>query len=113
MRLLTYIHDRGELNRVTSLMTGKGIATHVVYVGRAHGPTRWAVFICINAQIDDAVRLLEDERHVVASPIDVAEFDRNAKTRNLRFIANRSTMFLLVAALVFAGIVWGLWRLQA
>jgi len=37
-------------------------------------PTRGAVFVCINAQYEDAVALLANEDHEVRQPVDIEEF---------------------------------------
>jgi hypothetical protein len=92
-------------------MADKGIATHAVSPTR-RSPLRWVVFVCLNSQYEDAVQLLRDESHVVSSPIDVTAFNRNAKNRNLRYIAYWSTVILLIVSAAFVFVVWAAWRYQ-
>jgi hypothetical protein len=111
MRVLLHVHDPQELSRITQLMADKGIATHAISPTR-RGPWRWIVFVCLNSQYEDAVRLLRDESHVVSSSIDVDAFNRNAKTRNLRYIAYWSTVTLFLVVAAFVVVVWVAWRYQ-
>jgi hypothetical protein len=78
MRLLTKAQSRDEQARLVALLESRGIPIYAATGWTARNPFLGGVFVCIDSQYDDAVALLRDEEHVVADPVDVAEFWKKA-----------------------------------
>ncbi|BCT91001.1 hypothetical protein LYSHEL_00250 [Lysobacter helvus] len=105
MRLLTYVQDRTLANEITLRLYHKGIPTFVRGAG-IRNVFNDAIFVCINAQYDDARALLDNPDHDVAEPVDVDAFERDVASLDPRllkwgFIA-LLVVFALVACVVYA-----------
>ncbi|MCL1633243.1 hypothetical protein M2650_01080 [Luteimonas sp. SX5] len=83
MRILTCVHDHAELSRIVGLMHEKGIPTFTRDASPRRGPPHWIVFVCLNSQAEDAVRILKDPDLIAARPVNVDTFERAAYTRNM------------------------------
>lgn len=72
MKPLIDVHDPEELHRLICLLEGAGIPTfHRRHGGR--GDSYDVLFVRIDAQHEDALRLLANPLHVVSNPVDPAE----------------------------------------
>ncbi len=115
MRLLARFHDPGELARVRALLRQKGVPTWANTIeGRRLG---WqaVLHVCLDEQLDDALRLLHDPAHVPAHPVDADAFERALATDGSGLLV-RATHRLLLAALGLAAVlalaVWAWVRLH-
>lgn len=115
MRLLARFHDPEELDRVRALLRQKGVPTWANRIeGRRLG---WqaVLHVCLDEQLDDALRLLRDPAHVPAHPVDAEAFERAMAVDGSGLLV-RATHHLLLAALglaaVLALVVWAWVRLH-
>ena len=106
MHVLARVHDESELERITSLMHGKGIPTFVRSATLRRGVAYWVVFVCLNSQAADAIRILKDPSHEPAQPVNVATFERAAYSRNLDVMVKWGAITLIVVATTFAAIMY-------
>jgi len=67
-------------------------------------PTRGAVFVCINAQYEDAVALLANEDHEVRQPVDIEEFKTAVSAIGLPAVLKGALIVLGVVLLAWAAI---------
>lgn len=80
------------------LLASRGIPT---YWNPGFGGALAPLFVCIDEQYDDAVALLEDPQHVVAHPVDVAEFQQAERTQGFGpMLIGGSAMLLLLLAVI-------------
>ena len=107
MRSLPHIESSAERERVAELLESHGIP---VFLGRSGRNVRTApMFVCIDAQYDDAIALLANPDHEVAEPIDVEAFKR-AEAAALPSVLRGAALVLLGVVLVAALVVALLWR---
>jgi hypothetical protein len=69
-----------------------------------------AIFVCIDAQFEDAVALLSDPDHEVAQPINVTEFNQAITKVGVTPIATWLILPVILVVLLFAGMVFVLSR---
>ena len=105
MRVLGYIHSAEELARVTDLLESRGVPVYAEPARLRYGPSNWCLFVCINAQYDDAVALLADENHMVSQPIDVEKFKLEERTVGLRRTLQGSLIVLAGLVLLVAVVI--------
>lgn len=115
MRLLARFHDPGELTRVRALLRQKGVPTWANTIeGRR---LRWqaVLHVCLDAQLDDALRLLRDPAHVPAHPVDADAFERAMATDGSGLLVRATHRVLMIAlglVAVLALAVWAWGRLH-
>ena len=78
MRRLDYDQTKRDRADIAALLESRGIPVYVDWGWRGRNPTRGSIFVCIDAQYDDAVALLANEDHDVAEPVDVEAFWKKA-----------------------------------
>ena len=108
MRLLTYVQSLEERNRIVGLLESHGIPLFYDKSGRTVLVSTIPIFVCIDAQYDDAIALLANDEHEVAGPVDVEAFrraERQAEPAVLKGAAFALFAVALVAALVIA-LLW-------
>ena len=103
MKSLGFFNDSSECEQIRDLLASRGIPTFLATSYRAR---RGALFVCIDAQFDDALAVLKNPEHEVAQPVDVEEFQRAAQTQGLGTILMGSIAFLLFL-LVIVGVLLG------
>lgn len=107
MRSLPRIESLAERDRVATLLESHGIP---VFFGRSGRNVHTApLFVCIDAQYDDAIALLANPDHEVAEPIDVETFKR-AEAAALPAVLRGAAFVLLGLVLVAALVLALLWR---
>lgn len=105
MRLLAYVQSLEERDRIVGLLESHGIPVFHDTSGRTVLISTIPLFVCIDAQYDDAVALLANGEHEVAEPVDVAAFrraERQAEPAVLKGAAFALLAVVLIAALVAA-----------
>lgn len=78
MRLLDCANSTLQRPEIVALLESRGIPVFVGAGSKLRYPTRGAIYVCLDAQYDDAVALLGDENHDVAEPVDVEAFWKKA-----------------------------------
>ena len=91
VKSLGYFEDSDERERIRDLLASRGIPT---YWAKTYRSVRGMLFVCINEQFDDALAVLKNPNHEVAQPVDVAEFERRAKTEGLSSILRGAVAML-------------------
>lgn len=104
MRLLGYWHDPQECFRIRKLLEDSGIPVYREISG--FNTNRAALFVCINSQFSDAVALLSNPHHVVAQPVDAAQFRLASQTEGRGTILKWSLAILGILLLVVALLVF-------
>lgn len=107
MRFLDRIYDPGERQRIRDLLEGRGIPVFEEQ-GR-WTPAGRALFVCINAQYDDAIALLANENHEVRDPVDVTQFENAERTSGLQQALKYALLALLGIVLIWAAVVAVAW----
>ena len=106
MRFRGSIHDPDERLRIRTLLESRGIPVFE-QAGRWTVTGR-AMFVCIDAQYEDALALLANEDHEVHDPVDVAEFEKSERTVGLQLelkyasLALGALLLLWIAVIAFA-----------
>jgi hypothetical protein len=95
MRLLAKVQSSGERAELAAFLESHGIPVFVESAWSWRAPHRGAVCVCLDRQYDDALALLRNPDHVVADPVDVAEF-WNAAPATLPVILKRALEVLAV-----------------
>lgn len=109
MRHLARFHDRDELARVRALLRQKGVPTwaHTIE-GRGLG---WqaALQVCLDDQLDDALRLLRDPDHEPAHPVDAEAFEQAMATDGSGLLVRMTNRLLLAAVGIVAVLAFVVW----
>lgn len=80
MKLIRETKDKNELDRIRGLLESRGIPVHVGEEnqhhlgGHAMPFLRYRLHVVLDSQYGDALKLLEDEDHEVADPVDIKAF---------------------------------------
>jgi len=101
MKSLGSFGNSAECAEIRDLLASRGIPT---YLAMGYRASRGALFVCINEQFEDALAVLKNPEHEVAQPVDVAEFEREARTGGLGTIL-KGSVALLVFLLVIVGVL--------
>lgn len=109
MRYLARFHDPHELARVRALLRDKGVPTWANTVESYRLGWQGTLSVCIDEQLDDALRLLRDPTHAPAHPVDAEAFERALAADGSALLVRATNRLLLVAlglAAVLALVVW-------
>lgn len=110
MKYIARYYDGDTLLRARQLLRDKGIATHVVQEESRRLGEQWALFVCLNAQAEDALRLLRDPAHQPATRIDAAAFERHMATADLQLLTRAASIVFLIAVPALCAFIYLLWR---
>lgn len=105
MRYLARFHDRDELARIRALLRAKGVPTWATTVESRRLGWQGTLHVCVDEQLDDALRLLRDPAHVPAHPVDAEAFERALAEGDASALLVRMTNRLLLMVLGLAAIV--------
>lgn len=75
MEFIARFHDAGTLLRLRSLLRSKGIPTYAPEVESRRLGEQWTLFVLLDAQADDARRLIRDPEHEPAMRVDADEIE--------------------------------------
>lgn len=111
MKLLLKTKEKNELDRVRMLLESRGIPVHVDgenqhhLGGHAMPFIQYRLNVVLDAQYDDALKLLEDENHEVAEPVDMEAFreqqEQAAPEAMNRILGWMAVVVLILSALLF------------
>jgi hypothetical protein len=102
MQVLARVHGDDVAGGIVSLLHAKGIPTFVKSrrIGvPGFGPATYVIFVCLDAHIEDAHKLLDNPAHVVRQPVDVETYKRDAAGVDSRQV---KWGLLVLAAVVLA-----------
>lgn len=108
MRYLATVHDTHELHRMRTLLRERGVPT---YVGDASVRllTRQKLFVCIDSQLDDALKVLKDPTHRVAEPVDAQAFEDAMGSSDLSLLTRYAT-WIMASAVAIVLLLWAVRR---
>lgn len=101
MRLLGIYTSTSKASEVCGLLESRGIPTYGGISAPSWRLVRFAVYVCIESQYEDARKLLADRDHKVSDPIDVVQFNRYIDAQDHSILLKWSvvTFFVVVCAL--------------
>lgn len=105
MKFIARFHDEETHLKTRSLLRSKGIPTHSKTIeGRSMG---WqaVLFVCLEEQTDDALKLMRDPAHEPANPVDAEAFEKALENQDMRLLAKWSTVVLIVVIVAFSGLL--------
>jgi hypothetical protein len=107
MRFLANLDPQSETHRVRELLRRKGIPTITAPGGGFPlRPRQDALFVCLDEHYDDALRLLSDNAHEVANPVDVEQYELSAARQGHGSLLKLTLAVAGVVILVFAIVVY-------
>jgi hypothetical protein len=101
-------------------LRSKGIPSHFAMFrgNNTHryggGPETWAVWVLIDEQHEDALKLIKSSRHKVTNPLsedEIVAFEENLKVSNTKSVFLHSVA-LIVGLICLIGFVVHLWASQ-
>lgn len=107
MEYLCRLHDFGEYTGVRALLRSKGIPVH----STPQTDAQWALFVCLDEQLDDALRLLRDPEHVPRVSVDAEAFEKALDVPVDDRLAGWATVVAVVTVIGFVGVVCLVWWL--
>lgn len=111
MKLIRETKDKNELDRFRRLLESRGIPVHVGeenqhYLGGHAMPfLRYRLHVMLDSQYDDALKLLEDENHEVADPVDMNAF-REYEAQARPEVMNRMLGWMGVIVLILSVLLY-------
>lgn len=111
MKLLRETKDKNELDHLRTLLESRGIPVHVgeehqhQLGGHAMPFLRYRLHVILDSQYDDALKLLEDENHEVAEPVDIKAF-RDYEEQARPEVMNRILGWMGVIVLVLSVLLY-------
>lgn len=111
MKLLRETKDKNELDRIRTLLESRGVPVHVGEENQHHlgGHVmpflRYRLHVVLDFQYDDALKLLEDENHEVAEPVDLEAF-REYQQQAQPDVMNRMIGWLTVSVLIVSVLLY-------
>ncbi|MFT4763814.1 MAG: hypothetical protein ACI9OH_000904 [Oleispira sp.] len=117
MKLIRDFTSHDVAHNFSLKLRGKGIPTHVAMFrgNNTHryggGPKTWAVWVLVDTQLDDAIRLIKGSRHEVRNPLNeeeivAIEMELLRKGKN-EILRNLSVLLIALVGLVaFVISIW-------
>jgi len=102
LKLLTKVYDRDLLNHSARLLENAGIPVFCKTYGGLV-TIYYSLFVLIDDQLEDAIKLLKDPNHVVSNPVDIDEFYRTAWMPEEQFFKKMLDMLLSVIVVLICG----------
>ena len=107
MQFICRLHDQGELQRVRDLLRSKGIATYAPSVEPRRMGSQWALFVYLDAQAEDARRIIRDPRHEPDLVVDAVRVERElANPEPSGALARWATVIALTVLVVVSGLTY-------
>ena len=92
-----------ECSQIRALLASRGIPTKL---GTSVGIDPSPLYVCIDAQYEDALAVLANPDHVVANPVDVAKFYKEMQSRGLdTMMAGSGKLLALLLVLIGIAVV--------
>lgn len=68
------------------------------------------LFVCLEEQTGDALKLMRDPTHKPANPVDAEAFEKALENKDMRLLAKWSTVVLIAVVAAFSGLVLVAWH---
>jgi len=98
MKRLTNVYDRNELAALRSRLRSRGVPTYVGF--RRFTVDAFALFVCVDAQYEDALALIRDPHHVVARPVDPQLWEQAVGRASLVSVLKGALLALVVLVIL-------------
>jgi hypothetical protein len=118
MKFLLKTKEKSELDRIRMLLESRGVLVHVDgenehrLGGHAMPFIGYRLHVVVDAQYEDALKLLEDEEHEVADPVDMDEF-RAYQEEARPEVMNRIINWMVLAVIGLLAVVFLMYQLAA
>jgi hypothetical protein len=117
MKLVEDFTDQNEAINFSLAIRAKGIPNHVAMFrgNNTHryggGPKTWAVWVLIDPQFDDAIKLIRNSRHKVKNPLteeEIFSIEMDLSKNDRRKIIIDSSIFItaFIGLIVFVVSIW-------
>ncbi len=117
MKLVRDFTDQNEALRFSLKIRAKGIPNHVAMFrgNNTHryggGPKTWAVWVLIDTQFDDAIKLIKGSRHKVKEPLteeEIVSIEMEMSKNDKRKIIIDLSIFTVVfiGLIIFVISIW-------
>ncbi|TNJ35790.1 hypothetical protein [Arenimonas terrae] len=106
MKLLGVYSSAEESSAICGLLRKKGIPTYGEISAPSWRLNRIPIYVCLDSQYEDALAVLANPNHLVANPVDVAEYDSVAERQEHHTLLRWSVVALLLAAAFFAVVLY-------
>lgn len=105
MKLLTHVYSRDRADEVIGVLRRNDIAIFTKFVGTVSlSPFQLAIYVNLDAQYDDAVRLLQDPNHKVEVKVDLEVFEKG-RTESLRLISVWVSIAIFIALIIVGSVI--------
>jgi hypothetical protein len=117
MKLIRETKDKNELDHICTLLESRGIPVHVgeehqhQLGGHAMPFLRYRLHVVLDSQYDDALKLLEDENHEVAEPVDIKAFRECEEEEARPEVMNRMLGWMGVMVLILSVLLYLMFQL--
>lgn len=108
MRYIARLYDQEELRRVRALLRSKGVPTYVTTVQSSRMGLEMALYVCIDAQAEDALKILRDPTHRPAAPVDAEAFEKAIGGGDTMSIVVKYATWLLLIVVIASLAVFGI-----
>lgn len=105
MKFIARFHDEATHSRTRSLLRSKGIPTHSKTIETRNMGWQAVLFVCLEEQTEDALKLMRDPMHRPANPVDAEAFEKALENQDMGLLAKWSTIVLIVVVVAFSGLV--------
>jgi hypothetical protein len=119
MILLAQVSEVAELQRLKLLFERNGILIHTANehsarnYGMFHPSGKYALFVALEEQYQDAQLLLKDEHHRVKSPIDLKQITALEQSKKYAVMATLLKQITLIAVVLVSVIALTIWYVIA
>lgn len=110
MKFIARFHDEATHSNMRGLLRSKGIPTHSKTIETRGMGWQAVLFVCLDEQTDDALKLMRDPTHKPANPVDAEAFEKALENQDMRLLAKWSTIALIVVVVAFCGLILVTWH---
>ena len=118
MKLLTEVFDISELNRLRLLLETSGVLIHIGNedsarnFGFLHPVGKYAIHVVYDEQYNDALKLMEDENHVVENPLDVGVYKKHIEENSAEALSQLLKKTIFTGTIIALLVVCTIWFLM-
>ncbi len=109
MKFIARFHDEATHSSMRALLRSKGIPTHSKTIETRGMGWQAVLFVCLEEQTDDALKIMRDPTHKPASPVDAEAFEKALENQDMRVLAKWSTIALILVVGAFCALLLVTW----